>query len=144
MTKIQLREATIKKLDLGGYSKSLQKVMEKEMGWAMSLKYNRIIRSVQPALKEYDEDRNVILESVKIEKEDDEETRREKAKVAQKRIDVLNEEDVTVYEVRASELKKVFNKVSPKLLFGFADALIIDIELDDEDVEEVEPEDESS
>lgn len=138
MTKITIKPATISKEDLGGYSKSLQEVMNQEMSWFLSVKFSRIIRAVQPTLKEFDTDRNTVLDSVEVKEDDSQEVRRAKAKEANKRLQVLLDEEVEVYEVRLSELMQIYEKVAPSLLIGFADALIFDVDPDEVELEEEE------
>ena len=128
MTKINLKKVTIKKGDLAGYSASLQDVMTQTMTWRLSLKFSRIIRGMQSILSEFDDDRNTILESVQIEESDTEAQRRAKAKSVQERIEFLHDEDVEVFEVLASDLLAIYEKVSPRILIGFAGALIDDCE----------------
>lgn len=130
MTKINIVPTNILKEDLAGYSKSLQSVMDEKMDWKPSLKFARIVRAVQPILKEFDEDRNTVLDSVDVKENDTQEVKRLKAKEANERLQLLLNEEVEVYQIKVSELMKIYDEVKPSLLIGFADALVFDVDPD--------------
>lgn len=132
MSKINLVPVTILKEDLPGYSSSLQQLLSQKISWYLSLKFNRIIREVQPALRDFDTDRNLIMESVGFDEGESDESKRKKAKEVQSRLKLLLDEDVTVYEVKVSELIKIFpNTVMTSLLVGFGDALNVDVDFEE-------------
>jgi hypothetical protein len=130
MTKIKLQKVSIPKEQLSGYSASMQKVIEKEMSWSLNLKFSRIVRAIQPILKEYDEDRKTIVETFEVDENATPKEKRAANREAQKALDVVDEETVEVYEVLVSDLKKIFDKATPKLAIGFGDALVFDIDPD--------------
>lgn len=136
MTKLQLNKVTILKDELPGYSSSLQDVIKQTTGWKESLKFSRIVREIQPILKDFDEDRNLIINSVEIKEEDSEPVKRQKAKIASERLQELFKESVEVFEINISDLQKVYpDKVKTEILIGFGEALNFDVDLEENNKE---------
>lgn len=136
MSKLQLNKVSIEKDSLPGYSSSLQDIIKQTTEWKQSLLFSRIVREIQPILKDFDEDRDLIVNSVEIKEEDPEPVKRQKAKLASERLQELFKESVEVFQINVSDLQKVYpNKVKTEILIGFGGALNFDVDLEDENEE---------